>query len=149
LRTVDRGQSGSDDCTAGRTAQQRRQSLNYRALCRTEILLFLGSAALDQVRWLGCIHARTNNEHMRNSPKFLNCECVKFAPHVGPQTFKLRLPTAHDAPIHKSVKRAAIPCPRLVLSFISTVRLGRYVVQTQNETPLRICEVVRQIRTAC
>ena len=72
------------NCTAGRTAQQRRQGLNYRALCRTEILLFLGSAALDKDRWLGYIHARTNSERMRDSPNSMNCECVNFAHDIGP-----------------------------------------------------------------
>lgn len=71
------------NCTTGRTAQQRRQGLNYRALCRTEILLFLGSAALDQDRWLVYRHARTNSEHMRDAPNSLNYGCVNFAPDTG------------------------------------------------------------------
>jgi hypothetical protein len=70
------------NCTTGRTAQQRRQGLNYRALCRAEILLFLGSAALDQDRWLGYKHARTNSERMRDSPNSLNYGCVNFAPDI-------------------------------------------------------------------
>jgi hypothetical protein len=79
--------------------------------------LFLGSAALDQVRCLGCKHARTNSELVRDSPNSLNCRCVNFAPHIGPRTCKLRLPTALRRPNPYESGYISVPSQNRVLFF--------------------------------